>query len=198
MVGKVYKRLTILERVGKLRPTKVIAKCECGIIKEYFLGNISQGKTNSCGCFQKQRMREVKTIKHGYAYHPLQHVWQGMKERCYNEKCKVYHSYGGRGIIMCAEWRNSIGAFCEWGMINGYAKGLELDRENNNGNYEPSNCRFITPAQNSRNRRSNIWITYNNKTMILKDWATELGINYKSLHKKMKYKGKTFEQAIAR
>ncbi len=102
-----------------------------------------------------------------------------MIERCRNIKNKNYHNYGGRGISVCNEWYVFTN-FYNWAISN-YQKGLELDRENNNGNYEPENCRFVTDIVNSNNRRNNIFITYTNKTQTLSQWARELNINQKTL-----------------
>lgn len=92
---------------------------------------------------------------HGLYYHPLYSVWRGMKTRCYNKNAKEYKNWGARGIIVCNEWLNNPKAFIEWAISNGYKKGLQIDRPNNNGNYNPSNCRFTTNAENCRNKRNN-------------------------------------------
>lgn len=195
MIGEKYGRLTIAEKISKL---KVKAVCDCGNTKEYYWNNIKRGLTTSCGCFKNEetKKRNIANAKYGQSRHPLRGVWGNMMDRCYKENDLSYINYGGRGISICDEWKKDFMTFFNWALLNGYKSGLEIDRENNNGNYEPSNCRFVTPAENSKNRRSNVNITYNGKTQILKDWAIELGLNYKTLHKNMKYKGKTFEQAI--
>ncbi len=95
--------------------------------------------------------------KHGYSTrdytHPIYRVWQSMKRRCDSPKIKNYRHWGGRGIIVCDGWLNSFLIFCNWALDNGWREGLSLDRINNDGNYEPSNCRFITQADNNRNSR---------------------------------------------
>ena len=195
MIGEKFGRLTIIENISRL---KVKAVCDCGKVKEYYWNNIKRGLTTSCSCFRSEVTSErgKASIKYGQSRHPLRKVWGSMMERCYNTKAIAYKDYGGRGIAICEEWKNNFMSFFNWGIANGHEAGLEIDRINNDGNYEPSNCRFITPFQNSRNRRSNVFITYNGKTQILKDWAIELGINYKRLHGNMKYRGKTFEESI--
>lgn len=200
VINKAFGRLTITADCEKTRPRKVIAKCECGKVKEYYLENLRNGYTKSCGCFLAEvtSKRSSLNIKYGFSRHPIRGVWGGMIERCYDKNNQSYKNYGGRGITVCDEWKNNITVFYNWAMVNGWCKGLEMDRKENNGNYEPDNCRFITPAQNSRNRRSNVVVTYNNKTMVLKDWATELEIKYKLLHKHIKYKGFSFQDAINR
>ena len=91
--------------------------------------------------------------RHGLSRYPLYGVWSGMRARCYNENNPRYKHYGGRGITICDEWCDSPILFVDWALNNGYKKGLSVDRENNNGNYNPDNCRFITQKQSSYNKR---------------------------------------------
>jgi hypothetical protein len=84
--------------------------------------------------------------------HPLYTVWTGMKKRCSDDKSDSYKRYGGRGISVCAEWLASSLSFCEWAMANGWASGLQLDRRDNDGNYTPENCRFVSRKVNGRNK----------------------------------------------
>jgi hypothetical protein len=89
---------------------------------------------------------------HGYRYHPIYLVWKGMKQRCYNSNYNYYKHYGGRGIKVCDEWKNSAKSFIEWCLNNGWKPGLEIDREDNNGDYCSENCRFITHKENMHNQ----------------------------------------------
>ncbi|GAH87592.1 unnamed protein product, partial [marine sediment metagenome] len=89
---------------------------------------------------------------HGYSNHHLYKVWQHMKQRCYNENHVGYKNYGGRGIAVCSEWISSPKTFIDWALPL-WKEGLQIDRMDNNGNYEPSNCRFITHAENQLNSR---------------------------------------------
>ena len=91
--------------------------------------------------------------KHGLTKHPLYKVWQDMKTRCYNNNNVNYKNYGGRGIIVCEEWLNDPKAFYDFALSHGWSKDLTIDRIDNNGNYEPNNCHFITRAENNRNQR---------------------------------------------
>ena len=96
----------------------------------------------------------VQKYKHGYYKHPLYaNVYFNMKRRCYDSKTWNYKNYGGRGIRVCNKWNNDVVKFIEWALINGYGKGLQIDRINNDGDYSPDNCRFVTPKENSNNRR---------------------------------------------
>ena len=93
--------------------------------------------------------------KHGWFNHPLYRIRTDMIRRCYNPNRLDYSRYGGRGINVCHSWRESVSLFCEWAIKNGWADGLQLDRIDNNGDYAPDNCRFISSQENNRNRRDN-------------------------------------------
>lgn len=119
--------------------------------------------------------------KHGLRKHPLYSVWANIKTRCYNQNDVHYERWGGRGITVCDEWKNDFQTFYDWAMSNGYQDNLTLDRIDNDGNYEPSNCRWVTTTIQNRNKRNCKPITYNGKTKFLNDWAKEYGIKPKTL-----------------
>jgi hypothetical protein len=109
-----------------------------------------------------------------------------MCQRCYYEKYRFYHRYGGRGIIVCEEWLNSYEKFREWALLNGYDYSLPkgkctLDRINNDGNYEPDNCRWITIKEQLNNTSRNVFITANGKTHTLQEWAEILCTTHATL-----------------
>lgn len=131
---------------------KVLARCVCGNEKIIQLYSIKSGNTKSCGCERIAATKRANST-HGLSKHPLHKVWEAMKRRCSSASDKSFKHYGGRGISVCAEWRNNYMAFHEFALSNGYVHGLEIDRKDNDGNYEPSNVRFVTPRQNCRNRR---------------------------------------------
>ena len=112
----------------------------------------------------------------------IKSIYRAMKNRCVNPKRHNYHRYGGRGIKVCKEWLDNIESFVDWSVKNGYKEGLQLDRIDNDGDYTPENCRWVTPKKNANNRISNVFITYKNKTMSIAEWAEELGINQKTLY----------------
>lgn len=205
-IGEKFGRLLIVTQFYKTNKgngrnkSYITALCDCGSLREYNLSNVKGGKSVSCGCFAREStsVRNKQNVKHGHSYNPLWHVWHGMIDRCNNEVNRAYENYGGRGISVCSEWVGDVAAFVKWGEANGYVRnvGLELDRINNDGNYKPGNCRFVTPTENCRNKRNNRWYVLNGDRKILKDWATHFKISYKLLHKHITYKGKSFEEAI--
>ena len=138
---------------SSLKQRKALFLCECGNEFSAKINQVKSGNTKSCGCYHDKCCKERAT-KHGLAGHPLYVVWQGMKTRCYRRSHKHYKDYGGRGITICDEWIDDFKAFADWASGNGHRKGLQIDRIDNDGNYELSNCRFVTNAVNIRNSRS--------------------------------------------
>ena len=116
-----------------------------------------------------------------------------MKKRCYSKSYEHYNQYGGRGIEVCGEWKNNFAAFSEWAFANGYLEGLEIDRINNDSNYEPNNCRWATRTEQIRNRSNSIDITYNGQTLPLIEWCKAYGVGYKLAHARYK-KGWNFDK----
>lgn len=106
------------------------------------------------------------------------------EKRCLIKSCSAYYEYGGRGIKICNEWLNDFMNFYNWAINNGYKEDLTIDRINNNGNYEPQNCRWATPKEQANNRRKEItsrYLTYKDKTQTVKEWCNEYDINYSTL-----------------
>lgn len=135
----------------------VTAKCFCGEMFDCLLTAFRSKTrpTNSCGCYHRKVASEFNT-RHGKTCggnQPIYRVWSNMKTRCYNPKSTAYDGYGGRGISVCDDWMKSSDSFIKWAESNGYKENLELDRRDNDGNYEPLNCHFVTPQINSRNKR---------------------------------------------
>lgn len=140
---------------------KWLCKCDCGNFKSVRIGDLRDGKVRSCGCLAKE-WAKVANLQYGLSNkEKLYGVWQSLKKRCYNKHLKAYKYYGGRGIRVCEEWNNSYPAFREWAYKNGYQEitlpngnnKLTIDRINNDGNYEPSNCRWVDMATQNKNKR---------------------------------------------
>lgn len=171
--------LVIEKRLGR----KVWCRCDCGTEKVLKLGNLISKSTVSCGCYAK-----VKNLKHGLArrgkIHPDYGIWTHMVGRCCNETDTDYASYGGRGITICPRWRESFANFLE--DMGPRPRGKELDRINNNGNYEPGNCRWATRSQQNRNTRRTNNITYNGEIRCLTEWASIVGVDRETLRYRIK------------
>ena len=175
MAGKRFGKLTVLDRAPNRKNkndghAQWYCICDCG--EETVVGGTSlrRGQSRSCGC---------SLFKHGFAKRGRifgeYYVWASMKQRCYNEKYSQYKDYGGRGISVCEEWNRSFLSFLkDMGMC---PKKKTLERIDNNGNYEPSNCKWTTRYEQSRNGRRNVWVEYNGERMILADFASKIGIN---------------------
>jgi hypothetical protein len=112
--------------------------------------------------------------------------WRNLIQRCVNKKATNYERYGGRGITVCNEWKESFINFNTWAEANGYEDSLTIDRINNDGSYEPKNCRWITQKEQNRNKSNNNLITYKGKTKCLTDWAVDLGIGCTTLYYRLK------------
>jgi len=108
-----------------------------------------------------------------------------MKDRCLNPKCKGYPRWGGRGISICEEWKNSYPEFKKWALGAGYQERLQIERSNNDGNYEPGNCRWATQKEQNRNKRSNIHVTFNGVTKVLAEWVEEFGLRYSVVYSRL-------------
>jgi hypothetical protein len=103
---------------------------------------------------KRQTGKRCIFYKHGLIDHPLYNVWKNMKQRCFNPKASEYKNYGARGITICKSWLNDSGRFVRWGLAHGWKPGLLIDREDNDDDYRPGNCRFVTPKVSSNNKRT--------------------------------------------
>ena len=153
LTGQRFGRLTVIERayVDKDKFIRWKCQCDCGQICYVRGYPMRQGTIRSCGCLEKENLKKLsQRHTHGYSKLPVYRVWKEMRKRCSNPNDKRYKRYGGRGIKVCDEWQ-SAQAFVEWAFANGYKHGLTIDRIDNDGDYCPTNCRWVTAKANSRN-----------------------------------------------
>ena len=126
----------------------------------------------------------------------LYSIYKGMKDRCRYKSNDNYNRYGGRGIRVCEEWLSDFMSFYNWALKNGYKDNLTLDRIDSNGNYEPSNCRWQTYKEQANNTRRNHFITFNNETHTLTQWAEKIGMKRSTLSNRITVKKWSIEKAL--
>lgn len=185
--GQKYGRLTAMKRAENKKGSKAkwLCRCDCGNETIADSGNLRNGHTKSCGCFNKEVVTERFTT-HGLRQTRLYKIWSCIKQRCGNPKNCDFPDYGGRGITICNEWQKDFQAFNDWALANGYTDELTIDRKNVDGNYEPSNCRWantLGQAQNQRMKSTNTsgyigvdWSKTSNK------WKAHITVNRQNIY----------------
>ena len=159
-------------------------KCFCGNEFISMLSSVKSGNTKSCGCHNIKMIKQSRT-KHALSNHLLFKVWASIIRRVENNKDKSYINYGGRGISIYSHWRNDFKSFYDWCIENGYKEGLSIDRINNDGNYEPSNCRFTdrhTQVMNRRVINKNNKSGYKGVTISGDKFLSKICVDYKQIH----------------
>lgn len=185
ITGQKFGRLTAVKREGKTFDGKAtwLFLCDCGGQIVCSGKDVRSGDRKSCGCLQRETVIK-RNLKHGFATrvgsHPLYSIWAGMINRCCNPNEQSYPNYGGRGIVICDRWRNSFPNFL-FDMGERPSPYHSLDRINNNGNYEPSNCRWALTAVQANNKRNNTILEYNGVRLTIAGWAIRIGVKYRTL-----------------
>ena len=187
LAGEKYGKLTVIEFAGihetpcgtKRRLWKCI--CDCGNEKVVQENSLKNGTTVSCGCHRLEMINKHNT-KHGGSHDRLYGIWKGMKRRCNSPKDKHYVSYGGRGIKVCKEWSDDYQVFKEWAYQNGYDPSADfqectIDRIDNDGDYEPSNCRFVDKVTQMNNMSTNRHVEFNGEKMTIAEFSRMLNID---------------------
>lgn len=195
-----FGRLTVIKRAeDHITPAghhsaQWLCKCECGNVKSISTTGLYYGKTKSCGCYNKEVASKRMTI-HGKSYTRIHKIWDNMKARCYNQKNNRYQYYGGKGITVCDEWKNSFEEFYIWAMKNGYTDELTIDRKDINKKYEPDNCRWITNEEQANNKSNNRFITFKGQTHTLAQWEKITNIKRETIARRISL-GWNIEKAL--
>lgn len=197
LTGQKFGRLTVIERAeSKNKHTMWKCKCTCGNVAIVDSGNLRSKHSTSCGCFNVETVKE-KNTKHGKHGERIYRIWKNMKTRCSCKSVTEYSHYGGKGITVCEEWKNSFEAFYNWSIANGYAENLSIDRIDNEKAYSPDNCRWADIATQANNKSNNRLITYKGKTQTLAQWSKELNINYAKLQARINKYHWDIEKALS-
>jgi hypothetical protein len=191
VLNKKFGLLHVLQYHGKdARSNSLfLCKCDCGNSTLASFTHLKHGRRTSCGCYKPGG------LSHGMRRTPEYITWCDMIKRCYNQKVDKYRFYGGRGITVCDDWRNSFQAFFE---DMGYRpEGMTLDRINPNGNYCKENCRWADDRTQIVNRRGQVTYEFEGRQLTLPEIAKATGINYRTLRNRMFRTGLSLASAIA-
>lgn len=186
VIGKKFNRLTVLSHAHNIHShIHLNCICECGNEHITRYDRLINGTVNSCGCLTIEKAA-IRMTKHGMHLSRIYCIWEGMIGRCERKLNESYHNYGGRGITVCERWHNFENFYND--TKEGYADNLTLDRfPNRNGNYEPSNFRWATTKQQSRNTNRNVYLEYNGENLILTEWAERLGFKRSVIPARISY-----------
>lgn len=197
--GQRFSRLVVTRYLGKAADFTWECLCDCGQTTNAKSSDLNSGKVQSCGCLNRQTTEE-RNMKHGHAVrgntNPVYRVYLGMKRRCYNPRCADYPYYGGRGISICDRWLASFENFLS--DMGERPKGHSIERKDNNGNYEPSNCVWATRTVQMRNRRSCRIVTFQGREMSLVEAAEKAGISYDVVSDRVNRLGWTVSEALSK
>jgi hypothetical protein len=189
MIGTKWGNWTVLEHdleKSVKRHTYYKCVCDCGTIKTVRADMLRNGVSKSCGCFKKEQQSQRAKV-HGLYQHPLNKRWITMNQRCTNPNVNRYERYGGRGLKVCDEWKNDFLAFYNWSMENGYSSKMTLDRINNDGDYCPENCRYISNKEQQFNKSTNHYVEIEGVSKTIYEWCEEYGVNRNLFNWRLRY-----------
>lgn len=185
ITGKKFGRWTALSKAPS--SPRGLAKwecvCECGTRRVVDSNRLVNGKSKSCGCARSAATAKAKTV-HGGSYTRTYGIWSGMKTRCLNPNEKCYPNYGGRGITVCERWQSFETFLADMGEA---PPGATLDRINNDGNYDPSNCRWATLEVQLNNKRSNHRIEIDGVSRTIAEWSRVTGVKESTIMSRLRY-----------
>lgn len=200
VIGDRYGRLTVVSEAerGKDYKRRFVCQCSCGRTTTVQLSHLRAGDEGlSCGCRRVEQAAVIgkSNVRHGRSRTREHYVWADMKRRCSQQSHHAYAGYGGRGIRVCDRWVESFEAF--FADMGECPDGMSLDRKDNDGNYEPGNCRWSTRRQQQRNRRTNRLITAFGETLCVAEWAERTGLSTHAIRHRL-MRGKSPEEALTR
>lgn len=184
LIGEKFNKLTVISKAPARTKGKCYwnCKCDCGNFKVVKTSDLIRGKTKSCGCLvNRTRMFPAYDNLPSEIKRVLRTRYRSMLARCYNPKTNDFNIYGGKGITVCDEWKNSYKKFAAWALDSGFNPSLSIDREDPNGNYCPENCRWVTMKEQQNNRTNNSIYEYNGETKTISQLAEKYGINKNTL-----------------
>ena len=193
LTGKRFGTLTaIMPTNQRSKNGRVLWLCKCDCNEERIVpsDNLLHGFVKSCRSCAVKHVREANKLRPKKPKYPgkwlsnerLYRIWKNMINRCYYPRCIGYKYYGGKGVIVCSEWKNSFPSFKKWAQDNGYKESLTIDRIDGNGNYTPENCRWITPREQTYNMSNNIYIVFQNKKIALSRLIFDFGLNRQQVY----------------
>jgi hypothetical protein len=183
--GREFGRYSVSNKVIKIKGAlKWECACKCGTVKLVGHYHLLRGATKSCGCLRDEGASERgrKAIKHGLCYSSTYRSWRAMKNRCLRSKNHNYSLYGGRGISVSPAWMDFSVFLGDMGLR---PEGSTLERINNNGNYEPGNCRWATSKEQSNNRSVTTFLTIDGEKLAAADWSRRTGIKMTTIHRRL-------------
>lgn len=203
LIGVKNNKLTIVKEAPKQNnnKTRFWVRCDCGNEFSVVAHSFLCGRTASCGCYRKEATEKAWT-KHGLRRHPLYTIWCNIKGRCTNPTDKQYCNYGAKGVTVCDEWMNDFKIFYDWCMLNGWAKGYQIDKDIISiksgvkpNIYSPEMCSIVTRKENMNSTSKTHFVTYNGETSSLKKLTEKLGVNYGTINSRLK-EGWDFLKAV--
>lgn len=191
--------LTVIRETDRINPLerRFECLCDCGNTTTVRYGELAQRRIKSCGCLLVAHQQRIKNYavksQNGLSGHPLFPTWTNMMSRCYKTSNKAYKNYGGRGIQVCSRWQSFENFIAD---MSPKPHGATIERINNNGDYEPDNCRWASSVEQNRNRRITSAIEFNGETKPLGEWCDLYKIPYKIVHARLYRCGWQLERAL--
>ncbi len=194
LTGSRFGMLVVLRRAGTRGKQPVWAcRCDCGNLSIVDGYSLRKGHTKSCGCLKQRKGSAAVQFKHGRSDTKLYRVWRSMLNRCENQNVKTFHLYGGRGICVCSEWHDFQTFLAD---IGEPPPGMTLERRDNDGNYEPANCEWVTQRAQCNNRRTTRRFEYRGELLTARELSDLSGIPYGKLMPRLR-RGWSAERAIS-